>query len=1408
MHYWSNAVGKLVSAAVMLALLVCPLAFGQSSAASLSGTVQDASKAVLPGATVSAVNNGTGVKTTAVSNEAGVYNFASLQPGTYKVSAEMSGFQTSTMTDVQLGVGVQLRLNFELPVAGVSTQVEVTTSAQDILLESSSSTGAVLQEKAVTALPNVGNDMMSLINVMGGVVRQTDTLFGNSSQTFAGVPAGNVNLSRDGITVNDVRFQSGVVSPGRINPEMVSEFRMVLSPVDAEMGRGAAQVQVLTRSGTNAYHGSGIWSIMNTALDANEWANNRTTPVTTPNWRNVNNYTASLGGPIKKNKTFFFATWDHQIVRQRSIVRTPVLTPCARKGIYRYFPGWINGNTQTAINRTNGTQTRPVVNEDGTPLTPSDNRDGSAYTGSLQWQSVLGQLTPEANAQIAADPINCSQFNFAASNAGVIPGSNWDPFRKGYDASGYIERFTKLMPEPNEYYVGDGLNVANHRWVRTIKGNDTVFGTGMDNGRKSITVKLDHNLNTAHRLSGTYSFERSVASAAEASWPNVGLSGVTDRKPQTFTTNFTSTLRPTLLNEFRMGLAYNESHNIESVSNPDTGDQMKALLQELMSTKDWPKWQGLPVVIGPGSGATSFVPDNWSIGFATGISNPYGSRGNFESTWGDKDTRWTVADTMTWTRGSHSFKGGAELRLTRSQQDSNGWAQFSRSSNTFPYVQGGNTVNSQPSGIGTKWTGMVGNDLGNFSSGTYSQAYNLMSYMAGSVGVIRQFYFVNSASEKTWSDPTQGDLVRLIDLRQKELSFFFKDDWKVNPSLTLNLGVRYDYYGVPWEGSGMTNGLIGGSQMLFGGSGGDFSNWHPQDPTFNPNSLTAQQFIGPNSPNSSLRLFNKDLNNFGPAIGFAWQLPWFGKGKTTLRGGYQASYMPITTLDPNTGFGLVISNVPGTIFPHEYSGDTLNAKYLDLTMLKDLIPTAQFMDPSIQPLQLRPVTDRSQNISVYDPNLRNPYIQSLTLALTRQIGSSLTVDARYIGTLSRKLTASQNLNAVNFINNGLAEAFDIARAGGESALLDQLIRPNSLQANTPSGAAQLRASSQTRTALATGNYASLANTLATTNGLVPTAPGTRGNLLRNSGTSENFIYTNPQFSQANWIGNRNNTNYHSLQTQVTLRPTHGLNFQTSYTWSRNLGIGSITDVHDRAADYGLLSTHRSHTLTTHGTYRLPLGADGLLFRGSSAPVRRIVEGWEMSWIASVASGQPTSVTTVDSMWGGTGVDLVRPDLFDTKDGKVTWEPGAFSGRYFGDKYVQVTDPQCATVHSSLQSVCALSLHGLALASDPSVVVFQHAQPGVRGNFKPNSLTGPGQWTFDMAMSKNIAIREGTSLSIRIDAQNVFNHPFPSGGAPTTNDSRNYSVSNPTFDLNSTNPFGFIGYKGGHRVFSAKLRLSF
>ena len=164
--------GVVVSTAAVLCLVFSAQVFAQSANATVSGTVTDATAALIPGVTITATNNNTGVVTTVISNEAGAYNFASLLPGAYKVSASLPGFQTKTYTDVQLGNAERIRLNFSLSVSTLGTTVEVSVATDALLTTSNPSAGGVLSQSRVESLPNVANDVMDFYRLIPGVTIQ------------------------------------------------------------------------------------------------------------------------------------------------------------------------------------------------------------------------------------------------------------------------------------------------------------------------------------------------------------------------------------------------------------------------------------------------------------------------------------------------------------------------------------------------------------------------------------------------------------------------------------------------------------------------------------------------------------------------------------------------------------------------------------------------------------------------------------------------------------------------------------------------------------------------------------------------------------------------------------------------------------------------------------------------------------------------------------------------------------------------------------------------------------------------------------------------------------------------------------------------------------------------------------
>ena len=1381
--------GVVVSTAAVLCLVFSAQVFAQSANATVSGTVTDATAALIPGVTITATNNNTGVVTTVISNEAGAYNFASLLPGAYKVSASLPGFQTKTYTDVQLGNAERIRLNFSLSVSTLGTTVEVSVATDALLTTSNPSAGGVLSQSRVESLPNVANDVMDFYRLIPGVTIQDNGVRGS----FAGLEGfGTTNIQRDGVdAAGGARWTANALTATHMSPDLIGELKVIVAPVDAELGRGNAQLQFLTRSGTNRFHGSAVWNVRNSALDANTWNNNNDVDPrtgawspTAPDWHNVHNVVLSYGGPIVKNKTFFFALYDQALVNIRTNQNPLVLTPCARNGIFRYYDGWNNGNALQVTQPGTTNPTIAVVDGVGNPLRPATNPNGTPFTGQLRYVSVFGTV-----ANVPTQP-DCSDA--------VVQGSPWDTNRTKLDSTGFVNKLMGVMPMPNNYDIGDGLNTAGGRWVRREKnGNESIFSLD-DEGlnrpdnlsRKQINFKIDHNFSQNHKLSGTYTYENSYGIANFEPWPE-GFRGQRFRHPQLLSLNFTSTLSPNLVNEFRSGMRRTGGNSFNGLEDPDNGEAARAF---------FPNFSGYPTFIGLGTGQVNFQTNQML---------------NTTAAYNDVTSQWSWADTLSWTRNAHTFKFGGELRRGHSLGKDAGVGTTS-----IPRVIGGDAPNAAiPTDAisSTKIPGLAGSA----NAGNNQRMRNLLSFLAGSLNQVTQFYYMQDPNKLDKFESYLTYPQRVRDTHRNEFSMFFKDDWKIRTSLTLNLGIRWDYYGSIYDGFGMMPQAIGGGSAIFGVSGRGWDGWWNPGVRGDP---TAFEYVGPNSPNPGKTYFPNDYNNFGPAVGFAWQVPWFGAGKTTIRGGYQITYNGLPSFNSLTQTQVT----PGSTLAVNYQGDSGANAYLDLTKAPALVPAPV----TVLPMQPVPVTDRTQQVYIPAPDLVNPYVQNLTLTVTRSIRNNMTVDVRYLGTLGRKQWNAQlQINQPNYLTNGLKEAFDTVRAGGESALLNQIFNGINIAGagfgpvgSTTGGVLQtaglhMRNDTRFRTNLANGNYSDLANTLDLLN-YVTTAPGNsslppipalvNGAVLRYNGFPENFIRTNPQFGQAHMLASVNTNNYHALSASFTLRPTAGVSLQSTYTWSKNFGItGEVgrtyTDPRDRHADYALLGDTRVHDFRTNGTFALPFGPNRKFFNTSSGAMARILENWSMSWIVNLNTGAPINIGTFSagvgrhSIYANGTPDMVGP--FDTK-GQFKLEPGSNAGTYFMDgKYKSVRDPQCdaVTTTNTLSSACTLN----AIAdAQTNQILLQNPLPGQRGNVGMNSAFGPGRWRFDANISKEVRISETKSVQFRLDATNVFNHPEPNFATGLNTALTN--INQPTFGLIT----GATAKTDLRRQFQAQLRLNF
>jgi len=312
---YSPAVQLLALLALSL-VLSCPL-YGQVAGATLSGKVTDASGAVMPGAKVSIKNTGTGVARDVAADASGLYSVPNLLPGSYEITASAPGFSTQVRSGITLTVGEQQVLDITMQVGQTAEKVEVTGEAPVVEL-SSSALGAVVNSATAVELPLNGRDWTALAALEPGVTNvgnlqqavgstsvRANRGFG-SQLAVAGTRPQLNNYRIDGISGMDGQGGSpGSVLGVSLGVDAIGEFSVLTSNYSAEYGRTAGGViNAITKSGTNTFHGSLYWFLRNKALDKPTFPD-----VVIPPFRR-NQFGGSAGGPIQKNKTFFFADYE------------------------------------------------------------------------------------------------------------------------------------------------------------------------------------------------------------------------------------------------------------------------------------------------------------------------------------------------------------------------------------------------------------------------------------------------------------------------------------------------------------------------------------------------------------------------------------------------------------------------------------------------------------------------------------------------------------------------------------------------------------------------------------------------------------------------------------------------------------------------------------------------------------------------------------------------------------------------------------------------------------------------------------------------------------------------------------------------------------------------------------------
>jgi hypothetical protein len=420
----------------MLAVLLigATSAFGQTS--SLSGTVLDPQGSAVAGAVITVTNVTTSVSRTTTSSKDGAYQIPQLAPGVYRVRAELSGFKTIVSEAVQLLVSTPLTLNINFKEVGAVSESVTVTGGESILNTSDATIGNTFNERQIKELPLLSRNVVGLLSLQPGVT---------SAGNVNGGRIDTANVTLDGVDANEQQGGQAFFSVLRMTPDSLQEFRVTTTNPNANVGRSSgAQIALITKSGTNQFHGSLYEYHRNTVGTANDWFNNKA-GVDRPQLLR-NNFGGAIGGPIKKDRIFFFFNYEgFREAKGTSVVRqVPLATYGA--GIIRY----------------------KTANGSSDPSCPAGTPSGVAC------------LT---RAQISAA--------YLAAN-GVDPGTNSAVFAILADAA-------KRYPA-NDTTTGDGLNTGGYRFNASDPIKQNTYIARFDakiNDKQNAFLRLNYQQDTS-----------------------------------------------------------------------------------------------------------------------------------------------------------------------------------------------------------------------------------------------------------------------------------------------------------------------------------------------------------------------------------------------------------------------------------------------------------------------------------------------------------------------------------------------------------------------------------------------------------------------------------------------------------------------------------------------------------------------------------------------------------------------------------------------------------------------------------------------------------------------------------------------------------------------------------------------
>ncbi len=493
---------RTVSAFLMLCislLLLAGQALAQGTTSRVTGTVTDATGAVVSGATVTLTNEATNISFTTQSASTGAYTFDLITPGTYKVAVEKAGFKKIVSTGNVVQINQPATINVTMQVGDVSAIVSVEATAEAVQTSSSGNIGSTIDQKTLVSLPIVGTrgrNPLDLLNFQPGVVTGGNTgggvnVHGSRDRAF--------NFTLDGVDVNESSAGGSNFTPLRVNPDSLQEFQVVTGSFTAELGRSSgAQVTMVTRSGTNEIHGNAFEFYQTPRFNAKSYTGNINNLPKDQFVQHI--FGGSVGGPIIKDKFFYFANLQMLRAYDTALVTRTVYTQSLRSGLFRYVVG--------RANAPNGTATA-AVDASGAPV------------------------LPPCSATVTT--LCIASYNVAANPAGITPDQT-------------LLAAITAQPLPNNFNTGDGLNTAGFN-----------FASPQHEKQYDLVTRFDYSLNEKNLFYVRYAQgeQNSLGDSANAGrpiFPNSPNFVNTYRDPKNLAINYRWSPTNRFINEFILGL--------------------------------------------------------------------------------------------------------------------------------------------------------------------------------------------------------------------------------------------------------------------------------------------------------------------------------------------------------------------------------------------------------------------------------------------------------------------------------------------------------------------------------------------------------------------------------------------------------------------------------------------------------------------------------------------------------------------------------------------------------------------------------------------------------------------------------------------------------------------------------------